>query len=193
MRTSPWLATVLGVCSTIAGPDSRRRDHRPGGSCANLQRGGLLDRRHTQHRQVRSHAGCPRQVRGRERSTPLRAVSRLSERHDASIPGSGCGGGRTPHAESKLPRPRRKFRPELACALGLVPDGPQKTGGVQVGRDAAAAVMKRAVLDDTVSLPEYRPRGIPGVYILTDPPALSRSAQPAAMMKKECGRSDRCF
>lgn len=52
----------------------------------------------------------------------------------------------------------------------------KKTVGVQVGRDAAAAVRNRTVLDSTMKVPEYRPRGIPGVYILTDLPLLPLSA-----------------
>ena len=64
----------------------------------------------------------------------------------------------------------------LAFSLGVVPEGPVKTAGIQIGRDAAAAVLKRPVLDAAVKIPDYRPRTAPGMYILTDLPLLPLSA-----------------
>ncbi|HEX5819160.1 MAG TPA: vanadium-dependent haloperoxidase [Gemmatimonadales bacterium] len=53
----------------------------------------------------------------------------------------------------------------LVVTLGTVPEGPEKTAGVELGKRVAAAVIARAALPAGATFTEYRPRTAPGVYI----------------------------
>jgi hypothetical protein len=64
-----------------------------------------------------------------------------------------------------FPGQRQAADDALTVALAAVPDGAAETGGVEVGKRAAEAVMRRAALPAGAALAAYRPRTAPGAYI----------------------------
>jgi hypothetical protein len=68
------------------------------------------------------------------------------------------------------------FDATIAFDLAQIPDGPEKAKGVEIGRRAAAAVLQRALRDETSPVPPYRPHTTPGVYVPTALPMLPMSA-----------------
>jgi hypothetical protein len=77
---------------------------------------------------------------------------------------------------SVFPGYRAKLDQSLAFHLGLVPDSPARTDGVEIGRAAAEAVLRRKLLDSRKPQPNYRPRTSPGVYVQPDLPSLPMTA-----------------
>lgn len=77
---------------------------------------------------------------------------------------------------SVFPGYRTRLDQSLAFHLGLVPDGPARTAGVEIGRAAADAVLRRTLLDSQKPLPHYRPRTSPGVYVQPGLPSLPMTA-----------------
>ena len=73
---------------------------------------------------------------------------------------------------SVFPAYRTKLDQSLAFHLGLVPDSPARTAGVEIGRAAADAVLRRKLVDSQKPQPNYRPRTSPGVYVQPALPSL---------------------
>jgi hypothetical protein len=177
MRTSRWSTAVLGFCLILAVP--ARAD----------VISDWVEAARTIGEETRATAegrSAGRFVHAQVALAMFEAVNAIDRRYEsylgfpkATTPASQeAAAAVAAHDVLKASYPARgaSFAQSLAFALGAISDGPPKTAGVQVGRDAAAAVLKRTVLDGTVKVPEYRPRGIPGVYILTDLPVLPLSA-----------------
>ena len=64
-----------------------------------------------------------------------------------------------------LPGQKQAFADALVISLAAVPDGPGEAAGIDVGRRAAAAAMRRAAMPAGAAVVPYRPRTAPGVYI----------------------------
>ena len=68
------------------------------------------------------------------------------------------------------------------AVLARIPDGPAKTGGLELGARAAAAVIAERAGDGSDAVNDYRPVTAPGVYVPTQfptaiiPPSPGRSA-----------------
>lgn len=75
-----------------------------------------------------------------------------------------------------FPARRGALDASLAMDLAAVPDGQAETDGIAVGRAAAARVLARTLQPAGASIPNYRPRTSPGVYVPTDLPILPMSA-----------------
>ena len=64
-----------------------------------------------------------------------------------------------------FPGQQQAFEEALVIALAGVADGAGKTAGIEVGRTAAAAALKRSAMGEGATLAPYQPRTAPGVYI----------------------------
>ena len=64
-----------------------------------------------------------------------------------------------------FPGQRQAVDDALTVALAEVPDGGAETAGVDVGKRAAEAVLRRAAMAEGATLAAYRPRTTPGAYI----------------------------
>lgn len=71
-----------------------------------------------------------------------------------------------------LPAQQKAIDANYQAALGSVPDGQAKTGGIAVGEAAASAIVAACADDGAVAPNTYRPHTTPGVYVPTMFPAV---------------------
>ena len=71
-----------------------------------------------------------------------------------------------------MPAQQTAIEADYQSALGLVPDGPAKTGGIAVGGQAAEAIVAASANDGSVAPNTYRPHTTPGAYVPTVFPAV---------------------
>ena len=77
---------------------------------------------------------------------------------------------------AEFPASAATLNESLAFQLSQVADGPAKEAGREIGRNAAAAVRERTLIDESVQVPHYRPRTTAGMYIQPSMPALPMTA-----------------
>lgn len=103
------------------------------------------------------------------------AVNAVERRYTPYLEGVVAPSGASPDAaaaaaahavlSAMYPDQAKSFDTVLTVSLAAVPDGASETAGVELGKRAAEAAMRRASLPAGVSLEGYRPATRPGVYI----------------------------
>lgn len=103
------------------------------------------------------------------------AVNAVERRYEPYLQGveapagasAQAAGAAAAHAvlSALYPDQAKSFDTVLTVSLAAVPDGPGEIAGVELGKAAAAATLRRAALPEGARLEGYRPATAPGVYV----------------------------